>query len=377
VTSVFLWVRYGLILIPAVCSMYIESYESNSWYIVSILFLLSFVELRRNYRVLRDSNMAIVLEIGLSIWIAVSYEGILYWLIYSSVISGYQVTNRRDQFIISLLGIIGLNYVLYANASPISLIITLNLSYGIMTILLYYIRKLTNDKLDSEHLNDELRLKHYLLDETQKQVVDFAKKVEYATQLEERNRISREIHDELGHKLIRLKLMMDAAVRILPIQADKGIELAQNVQAQLTESMELLRATVSKLNPGNHILRTYSLEKLVQELRSEGRLTIDYSIEGMPYALYPSIEVVMYRNAQEAITNAVRHGNASQVTIHVSYEADEIRMQISNDGELPEDTTRRGLGLSGMEERVRLVGGELLINAQYPFTVTTILPSWQ
>ncbi|TCZ79475.1 sensor histidine kinase [Paenibacillus albiflavus] len=376
-TSVFLWVRYSLILIPAICSMYIENYESNSWYILSILFLLSFVELRRNYRMLRDSNIAISMEIGLSTWIAISYEGILYWLIYSSVISGYQITIKRDQYLTSLLGIIGLNYVLYENASPISLIVTLNLSYGIMTILLYYIRKLTNEKLDSEQLNDELRLKHYQLDETQKQVVDFAKKVEYATQLEERNRISREIHDELGHKLIRLKLMMDAAVRILPIQADKGIELAQNVQAQLTESMELLRATVSKLNPGNHILRTYSLEKLVQDLRSEGRLNIDYSIEGMPYALYPSIEVVMHRNAQEAITNAVRHGNASQVSIRVSYEPDQITMQISNDGELPKDTTRRGLGLSGMEERVKLIGGELLINAQYPFTVTTILPSWQ
>lgn len=374
----FFNIRYALIIIPAIASMYLENFQPIGWYIFHILLLLCLLELRRNISFLNTSILVIGIEIGYLTWIAITYEGFLYCAFYSILFANYNLRPLVHRISSYILGLVGLNVVMLESSHSITLLLMgANLAYIIICILLYYIQSLISAKLNTEHLNDQLRRKHYELDETQKQLVDFAKKVENAAQLEERNRISREIHDELGHKLIRLKLMMDAAVRILPIQPEKGMEMIESVRAQLSDSMEMLRATVRKLNPGVQILRSYSLEKLVDDVRNDGRLTIEYQVEGLPYAPYPSIEIILFRNAQEAITNAVRHGEAKEITVRVIYQADEIIMHISNDGLLPAHINNKGLGVSGMEERVQLVGGKLHINPEFPFTVTTTLPSGQ
>ena len=83
----------------------------------------------------------------------------------------------------------------------------------------------------------------------------------------------------------------------------------------------------------------------------------------------------MYRNAQEAITNAVRHGQATEVSITLDYCTDEIRMTISNNGSEPsEGSIRKGLGMLGMEERLRVIGGQLHIHYDPSFEIHTIIP---
>ncbi|MGO4272893.1 sensor histidine kinase, partial [Paenibacillus sp. TAF58] len=94
-------------------------------------------------------------------------------------------------------------------------------------------------------------------------------------------------------------------------------------------------------------------------------------------ALYPSLEFILYRNAQEAITNAIRHGSATQVLIQLTYEPKQITMCISNNGKLPNERSRNGLGMSGMEERSKLIGGQLIVPIEDRFTVMTVLPTFR
>nr|WP_240343829.1 sensor histidine kinase [Paenibacillus sp. SYP-B3998] len=243
-----------------------------------------------------------------------------------------------------------------------------------MLLKLFFIEQ---NKDEVELLYDHLRRQHYELDDARLRLIDYARKVEHIAQADERNRISHDIHDDLGHKLIRLKMMMEAAIRILPTQPQQGMEMLNTIRDQMTESMELLRATVRRLKPNEVDLQTYSLNKLIEDLISNSGITIELEILGMPYALYPSLEFILYRNAQEAVTNAIRHGGATQVFIALTYESKQIIMNISNNGKLPDSTHIKGIGLTGMEERTGLIGGQLNISMQERFAVTTVLPTYR
>ncbi|MNO26872.1 Sensor histidine kinase DesK [compost metagenome] len=86
--------------------------------------------------------------------------------------------------------------------------------------------------------------------------------------------------------------------------------------------------------------------------------------------------MVLYKNAREAVTNALKHGGPQTVAITFTYTEHEIKMSVSNDGDTPDHNIEQGSGqgLTGMKERCSFAGGRLEINTAFPFTVTTILP---
>lgn len=371
----YVWIRYVLIILPAIASMYLESYQTNGRFVFCVLALLALVEVQRNRILPRLNFVLAAIEIIYCTWLWSAFQGILYFTFFSALFSLPCLRSFGQRIAIFTLGLAALSYTLLQHST--GLFISVILFYLVLGTLLHQLQTIQDAKSNMEHLNDELRRKHYELGEARKQLVDYAKKAADAAQMEERHRISQEIHDELGHKLIRLKLMLDAAVQILPNKPDKGMEMVSSVHKQLIGSMELLRATVRRMNPGTHKVRAYSLEKLIDEIREQAHLQIEFQIDGMPYPLYPSVEVVLYRNAQEAITNAMRHGEASRIWIQLVYEPERVRMSVSNNGLQPKDESKWGLGLSGMQERTQIIGGQLIIHAGEPFTVITTVPSRQ
>lgn len=230
-------------------------------------------------------------------------------------------------------------------------------------------------RVEVEDLYDELRGKHYELEQARWTMLDYAKQVQAMAQTEERNRIACELHDDLGHKLIRMKMMQEAAIELMPHRPEKSTVLFTGVKDGLIESMESLRATVRNMKPDYHSIRGYSLKTLIEEISKDTGIPIVYRYSGSPYPLYPSEELVLYRNAQEAITNAIRHGSADQVWVSLHYEPNQLSLDISNNGTKPDTTSvTKGLGLIGMEERVSVLGGEVQVDIRDLFTIRTRLP---
>ena len=101
------------------------------------------------------------------------------------------------------------------------------------------------------------------------------------------------------------------------------------------------------------------LDELLEEMRRAG-LVVDLRIEGEPRALAEGVDRSAYRIVQEALTNTIKHAGLVPTRVTVAYGADELRLEIADDG--PGHAGRRGdggHGLVGMRERVRLYGGEL------------------
>lgn len=364
--------RYTLILFPAIASMYLESYVSNGTYVFFILLFFWVAELRRT--IFKKSVGMLLVEIGFSGWLSYTFDGLLFIIFYSTLLTYLPTFHRHIR--LSFLGVqlIALNLSLQGQSS--SYFALANLLFFTLALLLRHMNQVEQNKVDIELLYDQLRRQHYELDEARMQLLDYARQVENIAQLDERNRISRDIHDDLGHQLIRLKMMMEAGLRILPTQMSKGMEMLTSVRDQLTESMELLRSTVRKLKPDDDSMQSFTLNRLIEGLTKENGITIEFDIQGMPYVLYPSLAFILYRNAQEAITNAIRHGGATSVQIHLIYETKQITMSVSNNGQLPTAQTVKGLGMTGMEERIKLIGGQLHVTIDSPFTVTTVLPTF-
>ncbi|MZQ81742.1 sensor histidine kinase [Paenibacillus sp. 5J-6] len=365
--------RYILILIPAISSMYLESYASNGTYVFFILLFFWVAELRRT--IFKKSIGMLLVEIGFSGWLCYTFDGLLFIIFYSTLLTYLPAFHRHIR--LSFLGVqlIALNLSLQGQSS--SYYVLANLLFFTLALLLRHMNQVAQNKVDIELLYDQLRRQHYELDEARMQLLDYARQVENIAQLDERNRISRDIHDDLGHQLIRLKMMMEAGLRIMPTHMSKGMEMLTSVRDQLTESMELLRSTVRKLKPDDDSMQSFTLDRLIEGLTKEKGIAIEVDIQGMPYVLYPSLAFILYRNAQEAITNAIRHGGATSVQIQLIYETKQITMSVSNNGQVPTGQTAKGLGMTGMEERSKLIGGQLLVTMDSRFTVTTVLPTFR
>lgn len=188
-------------------------------------------------------------------------------------------------------------------------------------------------------------------------------------QEEERLRIARELHDEVGQALTAVLLQLDRA------QASIGGEPAQRVR----EAREAARATLEEVRAIARNLRPEALDDLglaaaLRQLCIDAERTgvlVDRDIAS-DVTVEREAEVVVYRVAQEAITNALRHAGAEQIRLTLQPDGDVTVLRIRDDGKgsghVPE-----GAGIRGMRERAVLVGGTLeLANASGGGTTVTL-----
>ncbi len=200
-----------------------------------------------------------------------------------------------------------------------------------------------------------------------------------AAQEEERKRIARELHDGAGQiltsLLLGLKRLEDGATG----GAVRG-EVAQ-LRSLTAETLDLVRDAALELRPSvlDDLGLVAALEHYVADCGRKNDLEADFQSTGLTgVRLKPQTETALYRIAQEAVTNVVRHAHANSVSVLLDKRGDRVVLVVEDDGEGfdIERVYRRGapaykLGLLGMEERAALVGGSLTIES-YPGSRTAV-----
>jgi len=176
----------------------------------------------------------------------------------------------------------------------------------------------------------------------------------------ERRRIARELHDEIGQTLTAVALRAEHAAGQGPGRRDLA-ELAEVVQQSLQDvrriSRELRPEALDELGLINALIA------LCSRVADQSGLQIHRRLESPLPELEPNVELAIYRVAQEALTNAMRHSSATQVTVSLAEEKGTLVLAVADNGQgLPEQVTEGG-GLTGMRERAMLIGAELIINS--------------
>lgn len=186
----------------------------------------------------------------------------------------------------------------------------------------------------------------------------------------ERLRISRELHDAVGHQLTVLNLELEAAAHRVE-QTSAGRDHIQRAQQVAKELLAEVRGTVGELRRRSSGDLQAHLRQLADAVPSMD-IYVEVGTEQLP-ELDEQRQEALLRAAQEIITNAVRHAEAQELALTLSLEQGEIVLRGTDDG-FPPKTITFGNGLSGLQERVRLLGGELQVTTRPAFTVEVRLP---
>jgi signal transduction histidine kinase len=177
---------------------------------------------------------------------------------------------------------------------------------------------------------------------------------------EEQARIGRELHDVVAHALSVIVVQAGAAADVFELDPRRAREPIRAIDAAARSALADLRRVLGILKdeaeyePQPGLGR---LDSLIEQVRSTG-LQVSVEIEGAPQPLPAAVDLSAYRIVQEALTNTIKHAGAEHVSVRVRY-ADELALEIRDDGRSNGNGNGSGSGLIGMRERVAMLGGSV------------------
>ena len=199
-------------------------------------------------------------------------------------------------------------------------------------------------------------------------------------QEEERKRIARELHDDTSQALVVLSRQLDdLASSTKGLSKDKR-DLLENLRQQTNNIMEGVRRLSQDLRPPtlDRLGLLPALEWLASNMSTNSGIAIDVSVHGAGRRLSADMELMLFRIAQEALSNVWRHSQATSAEVMVEFDEKKTRITIKDNGNgfdppmLAGDLARKGkLGLAGMQERARLLGGSAKVESE-PGKGTTV-----
>jgi signal transduction histidine kinase len=189
-------------------------------------------------------------------------------------------------------------------------------------------------------------------------------------QEEERQRVSRELHDDVNQRLAMLTVDVETLERRLPAGSDAVGRGLRSIQDRLAELSDDVRHLAYEYHPSilDDLGLAVALQRLVDEFALRAGIRASFKHGNGSAPLPQTVASCLYRVAQESLGNIVRHAKASHVEVVLSQEQGGVRLSVRDDGRgFSSDEPRErshGLGLISMKERVRLVNGTLSIESQ-------------
>ena len=185
--------------------------------------------------------------------------------------------------------------------------------------------------------------------------------LERLAEIRERNRLAREIHDTLGHTLTGIIMGLEAVLVIFEAAPEEAKKRVAVIAQTAREGLNDVRSSMKALRPD--ALEKHSLEDALESLISNFRLTASVEIrfrqEAGPLLFASDEEDALYRIIQEGMTNAVRHGHATEIEIHITRDGDLVTVNLRDNGLGCAEDWKAGFGLRHMEERLELLGGSM------------------
>ncbi|MGD1415296.1 response regulator [Bacillus stercoris] len=194
----------------------------------------------------------------------------------------------------------------------------------------------------------------------QKHVLEqYISQVERITLLEERDRLSKDLHDTMGHSYTSIIMGMETLRTELKTkegeqQLDSLLQLARN-------SMEEVRLYLHQLDLSQESLPlAVTLQQLTEEFKKHAKVNVRTRIIGEEYMASKQSKMTLYRSLQESLTNAVRHGHSTEIIVSLHFEPQQIRLDVQDNGCGVEEW-KDGFGLTAMKERVSQSQGRVIV----------------
>ena len=242
---------------------------------------------------------------------------------------------------------------------------------------IFFIAVVTQVKINEQHARENAETLTKQLETANRQLAEYASQAEELAATQERNRLAREIHDNMGHYLTIINVQLEAARVTLNSEPVRTMDALGKAQELTRKALSSVRESVAALrvSPVENRSLENAIAGLVDESRSYG-IPIHFSVIGESRLVGGKSGLAFYRAAQEGLTNACKHSRASCIDVELDFSKhDTIRLMVRDNGVGAADVSG-GFGLIGIRERVHLLGGEFKLETQpdQGFCIEVILP---
>jgi signal transduction histidine kinase len=198
------------------------------------------------------------------------------------------------------------------------------------------------------------------LQKANQQLAEYAAQVEQLATMRERNRLAREVHDTLGHYLTVINVQLEVVTKLIDSNPARAKEAAGKAKELASEGLSEVRRSVSALRPTP--LEDKPLPEAIRGLIETSRdtgLMVTFEQAGAARTLSSEMETVLYRAAQESLTNIRKHAHASAATVCLTYQADTVSLRVRDNG-IGRQGDEDNVGLNALRERVAALNGTVL-----------------
>ncbi|WP_350344803.1 histidine kinase [Proteinivorax tanatarense] len=256
--------------------------------------------------------------------------------------------------------------------------LTLELEFLVWSVFLLLIswyfgktsRALYDSKVSLKEAYDKERKLRYSLEKAKQNLLESNNQTVYLAGLKERNRIAVRLHDELGHCIAGQLFQLQAIKKVFKREEDKAEKMLEDCIEKMRSSLELLRTTVHDLKPKEDINIGF-VDNLINNFNF---CKIRYNKQGDFNQISSSHLGIIYFNIKEALTNVVKHSNATEVEISINSNQKFTRVFVKDNGRGCQGNIKENLGLSSIKERVKYAGGTISISSEKGFLMVFLLP---
>ncbi|MBU3203948.1 sensor histidine kinase [Clostridium algidicarnis] len=354
--------------------------ETGNKSIISLFFLLLFI-INNHLRIFylekeRNVILSIIIELAVIPLAQLNFGGTIIFYLIGVSIDLFTLENSIVKYGIGLLILFIGIYPKFSEPIEDSVINFVLL--GIFFILLSYISRLYSTKVEAQQLYDKLRVSDEKLIEANKELQGYVEYIEELTLLKERNRISRDIHDSVGHTLSTAMIQLSAMEAIAEKENSYMKDMVGNLRAFINESFQDVKRAVRELKPDEYdnyqgILR---LQEVCKNFERMSGVVVKVIISKGDWNLSTKQVNHLYRMTQEILSNSLKHGKATMVKVIMNFTEDEFIISFSDNGLGTDKIVESGLGLKSIKERTAEIDGIVDIKSSRGngFFVKVIVP---
>ncbi|WP_195987409.1 sensor histidine kinase [Clostridium sp. D53t1_180928_C8] len=342
--------------------------EKENKSIVSIIFILLFI-INNNLRVFyfKSDNaniLSIIVELLIIPFAQVRFGGSIIFYVIGAAIDIFNLKNNGFKY--SLIGFvlaISLSNSFTGNIEEKFIYFTVLV---IFFILLNYISNLYATKKEAQNLYDKLRISEESLIGANKELEMYANSIEEITLLKERNRISREIHDSVGHALSTAMIQLSAMEAIANKEGSSLKSMANNLREFINVSFQDVKKAVRELKPDEYdnyqgVLR---LQEICKNFEKMSGIEVKTIISKGEWNLSTKQISHLYRITQEVLSNSLKHGKAELIKVIMNFTDNEFIISFNDNGIGTDVITESGVGLKSIRERIEELGGMVDIKSE-------------
>ncbi len=299
--------------------------------------------------------------------------GISSWFFYPMVLFFPLSFNQMNLFTFKKGWLISLLSLFWVFFIPADFIVEYLIVFGFSTIIVYMQNDYDRKVINQEAKIESFQKKQHILKDELENYSQLAESILYQSQLEERNKLSQALHDELGHTLSGNILRLEAIKLNVDKEPKKAKGMLQEVINNLREGMNSIRLILKSVKPEIGTINIANLQTVIDKAKKQSDVNINLKYNSDINQINQNAWQAIIPNIKEALTNMMKYSGAQNCEIEFIKLNKLYRVSVKDDGKGCK-AIKKGLGISGIEERMALINGSAIIDSQDGFSVTMIFP---